>query len=183
MTDAGLLAVSLLKDRPAPRDRVLILIGQPMDSGSESGLPPLREQAERENVTVYTLNLPELGKAIVSDTFSLQGADPGAGGGWTASLDLGKLTPALNRGAKAASGADAFTVLTAATGGTGFHFRKQKEFENAIAALGVQMRSRYLLSYAVDPAETGYHAIRIEMKVAGAIAHTRAGYWLAASVP
>lgn len=72
MIDAGVRAIALLKQPPS-RARVLIFIGQAMDSGSESGLDVLKEQAERENVAIYALALPQFGKAFVSDTFSLQG--------------------------------------------------------------------------------------------------------------
>ena len=47
MIDAGLRAVSLLRERPGSRARVLLFIGQPMDIGSESPLPALKEQAEQ----------------------------------------------------------------------------------------------------------------------------------------
>jgi len=86
-----------------------------MDSGSESNLDSLREQAERENITVYALTLPELGKAFVSDTISLQGVSGAEKGGFRAGVDLGKLIAVLNRKSNAKIGADPFSILTAAT--------------------------------------------------------------------
>jgi VWFA-related protein len=174
--DAGMRAISLLKERPASRSRVLLFVGQPMDNGSESKLDALKEAAERENVAVFSLTLPEFGKAFVSDTFSLQGAP---GGGFTAGADLGKLISALNRSGKAKEGTDPFSVLTAATGGTQFHFRKQRELEDAIAAIGVQLRSAYLVSYYPDSPGVGYHSVRIEVNVEGVKVYARPGYWLA----
>ena len=38
-------------------------------------------------------------------------------------------------------------MLTAATGGTQLHFRKQSQLEDGIAAIGIELRSAYLLSY------------------------------------
>jgi len=177
MLDAGHRAITLLKERPAPRDRILLFIGQPMDSGSEVTLGFLKEQAERENVSIHTLTLPEFGKAFVSDTFSLQGL-PRDGGGFKAGVDLGKLITVLNRSSAVEKGADPFSVLTAATGGTQLHFRKQKELENAIATIGVALRSAYLLSYSQGSIETGYHSIKGEVNVPGATIHSRPGYWL-----
>ena len=55
MIDAGMRAVTLLARRPSSRTRVLLFIGQPMDSGSEATLASLRDQAEKENVAVYAL--------------------------------------------------------------------------------------------------------------------------------
>jgi VWFA-related protein len=180
MIDAGHRAITLLKERPAPRTRILLFIGQPMDSGSETTLGFLRERAERENVSIYTLTLPELGKAFVSDTFSLQGL-PREGGGFKAGADLRKLIAVLNRSSAVEKGADPFSVLTAATGGTQLHFRRQKELESAIATIGVELRSAYLLSYSPRSTETGYHTIQVEVNVPGATVHSRPGYWLGAN--
>jgi VWFA-related protein len=177
MIDAGFRAISLLKERPAARARVLLFIGQAMDSGSESNLASLREQAERENVSIYALTLPEFGKAFVSDTFSLQGVSRAERGGFKAGVDLGKLITVLNRSSAAEKGADPFSILAAATGGTQIHFRKQKELEGAIGAMGVELRSQYLLSYYPSSTEGGYHTINIEVDVPGARAYARPGYW------
>ena len=179
MIDAGIRGIALLKDRPNSRARVLLFIGQPVDSGSESRLVSLREQAERENVSIYALALPELGKAFISDTVSLEGL-PRERGGLKAGIDLGKLISALSRSSKAQRGADPFSILTEATGGTQLHFRKQSELENAIATIGMELRGAYLLSYSPNSGEAGYHAIRVKVEVPGAKTHARPGYWLTA---
>jgi VWFA-related protein len=178
MIDAGMRALTLLARRPRSRARVLLFIGQPMDSGSESTLASLREGAEKENVAVYALALPEAGTSFVSDTFSLQGLSQADRGGFKAGADLGKLISVLNRNANAAAGADPFSILTAATGGTQLHFRKQRQLEDAIAAIGVQLRSAYLLSYYPNSQEAGYHTVKIEVDVPGAKVYSRPGYWL-----
>jgi VWFA-related protein len=178
MIDAGLRAVALLRERPGSRTRALLFIGQPLDIGSESPLSALKEQAERENVAVYALALPEFGKAFVSDTFSLDGVSRGERGGFRAGVDLGNLVSVLRRSSHAERHADPFSILTAATGGTLLHFRNQKELEDAIATIGVEMRSAYLLSYYPDSTESGYHTIKIEVDAHGAKAFSRPGYWL-----
>jgi VWFA-related protein len=178
--DAGSRAIGLLKERPTLGSRILIFIGQPMDSGSETSLSSLKEQAARENVTIFALALPEFGKAFVSDTFSLQGL-PQDRGGFKAGVDLGKLISVLSRSSKAESATDPFSVLTSATGGTQLHVRRQKEFENAISSVGIQLRSAYLLSYSPSSTEIGYHTIKIHVAVPGAKVYTRPGYWLGAN--
>jgi VWFA-related protein len=177
MIDAGLGAIALLRQRPNARTRVLIFIGQSMDSGSESILSDLEKQAERDNVTIYTATLPQFGEAFVSDTFSLSGL-PQEKGGFEAGVDLGKLISGLGRNGKVEVGTDPFSLLTTATGGTQLHIRKRKQFEDAIGAIGLELRSAYLLSYSPKSAETGYHTIQIEVSVMGATVHTRPGYWL-----
>jgi hypothetical protein len=133
----------------------------------------------KENVTVHTLALPEVGRAFVSDTFSLQGLSSRADrGGFKAGADLAKLIPVLNRTASASTGSDPFSILTSATGGTQLHFRKQRQLEDAVADLGIQLRSAYLLSYYPNTQEFGYHTVKVEVDVPGAKAYSRPGYWL-----
>jgi VWFA-related protein len=178
MIDAGFRAISLLTKRPALRSRVLVFIGQPMDSGSESSLASLSDLAARENVTVFALTLPVFGKAFVSDTFSLQGASAHEKGGFKAGVDLGKLIAVLNRTSVAEKAADPYSVLTSATGGTQFHFRKQRQLEDAMATLGLELRSAYRLSFYPNSPETGHHTVKLELDVPGAKAYARPGYWL-----
>ena len=125
------------------RARVLLFIGQPVDSGSESPLPALKDQAERENISIYALTLPEYGKAFVSDTFSLDGVSRSEKGGFRAGADLGRLITVVRRGDE--------------------------------AALGIALRSAYMLSYYPNAIETRYHAIRIEVGVPGAGAYVQPG--------
>jgi len=182
MIDAAEHAIGLLKDRSPERMRVLILIGQPMDSGSEARLASLRALAEKEYVAIYALTLPEAGQAFVSDTFSLEGLSSTADrGGFRAGVDLGQLIAVLDRSAAAAHHTDPFSILAAATGGTQIRFRRQAELEGALAAIGVEVRSAYLLSYSPDPAVPGYHTIDVRVDVKGARTYARPGYWLAAN--
>ena len=181
MIDAGIRAVSLLASRPRTRARVLLFIGQPIDSGSESKLAALQEAAEKENVAVYSLTLPEAGKDFVSDTFSLQGVSFAEKGGFRAGIDLATLMSVLNRSANTETATDPFSSLTAATGGTQIRFRKQRELEDAIAAIGVELRSLYLLSYYPTSAAAGYHTVRVEVGIPGAKVYARPGYWRSAN--
>src|SRR5215471_2603428 len=177
MLDAGSRAIGLLATRPRSRTRILIFVSQPMDRGSESSIMSLIEDAERENVTVHTLALPLFGKAFVSDTFSLQGAEKG---GLKAGVDLGKLVSVPNRIGRVETETDPFSMLTAGTGGLQLHFRNQHQLEDAIAAIGVALRSAYLLSYYPNSTENGYHSVKVEVDVPGSRVYTRRGYWLSA---
>jgi VWFA-related protein len=177
LIDAASRAIGLLRQRPPSRARVVLLIGQPMDRGSETTLAVLCELAERENVSIFALALPELGKAFVSDTFTLDGL-PRDRGGFRAGTDLKNLVTVLDKTAAARQGGDPFSVLTAATGGTLIHFRKQKELEGALAAIGTQLRGAYILSYSPDPTDAGYHTIAVEVAASGAKVYARPGYSL-----
>jgi hypothetical protein len=74
-------------------------------------------------------------------------------------------------------GADPFSVLTAATGGTQVHIRKQREFEDAISAIGEELRSAYQLSFSPASSEPGYHVINVEVNVPYVTLFSRPGYW------
>lgn len=180
MIDAGAQSVALLQKRPASRVKVLLFIGQPMDRGSETTLESLREQVERANVTVFALTLPLVGKAWVSDTFSLKGL-PSSKGGFQAGADLIRLGRAARASGASQQGTDPFSVLAAVTGGTQAPFRRQRELESRIAAVGTQLRSSYVLSYAPSSTESGYHKIQVDVDVPGARAYARQGYWMAAT--
>lgn len=177
MIDAGLRAIALLKERTGPRSPVLLFIGQPIDSGSGAKLGVLEAQAERENVQIYTFTLPLFGRAFVSDTFALQGlGSHWYKGGYEASIELTRAVPALRRGAQSRASSDPFSLLTVATGGLQIHFRKQKQLENAIIAMGDALRSRYLLSYAPYPDNIGYHEIAVQVSVPGG--HSLCASWI-----
>jgi len=179
MLDAASHAIDLLRHRPATRTRILLLIGQPMDSGSETKLEALREAAEREDLIVFAMTLPMFGKAFVSDTFTLEGLSSKTDrGGFRVGTDAKHLVQVLDRTAAAQQKTDPFSVLTAATGGTQIHFRKQDELEGALAAVGLQVRSAYVLSFAPDSPTAGYHAIRVEVRSPSAKVYARPGYWL-----
>jgi VWFA-related protein len=174
MLDAGWRGLMLLRQRPAARARFLIFVGQPIDSGSEISLPFLKAAADKDNVTIFAITLPEFGKAFVSDNFSIE---EGERGGFKANVNLGALIAALGRSSKAGEGADPFSVLTAATGGTQVHVRKQREFEDALSAIGEELRSAYQLSFSPRSDEPGYHAIKVEVDVPFATLFSRPGYW------
>jgi VWFA-related protein len=179
MIDAGVRALTLLAERPASRSRVLLFIGQPMDSGSESSIASLQQLAEKENVTVFALTLPLFGRAFVSDTFSLQNVSKLEGNGFRAGADLTSLIAILNRTVRTAADSDPFSTLTAATGGMQLRFRTQRQLEDALAAVGFHLRSAYLLSFYPPSGEPGYHTVKVEVNVPGAKVFARPGYWLA----
>ena len=55
--DAMSRGISLLEERPAVRRRILVVISEAQDSGSESKLGEVLRQAQLANVTIYTIGL------------------------------------------------------------------------------------------------------------------------------
>jgi VWFA-related protein len=177
LIDAGLRAVDLLKERAGRGSRVLLFIGEPKESGSFGKIDELAAEAERENIQVYVLTLPLLGKSFISDSFRLEGlGSQWWKGGYKASMDLTRAVPALSRAAEASSGKDPFTLLAVATGGLQLHFRKQKQLEDAIIAMGDALRSRYFLSFTPDAADDSFHTISVQVDVPDVTVYARPGY-------
>jgi VWFA-related protein len=177
LIDAGLRAIELLKERTGHGSRVLLFIGQPKENGSSGKMDVLAEQAQRENVQVYVLALPLLGKSFVSDSFRLQGlGSQWYKGGYQASVELTRAVPALRRAAQASSEKDPLSLLAVATGGLQLHFRKQKQLEDAIIAMGDALRSRYFLSFTPDAKDDGFHSINVQVDMPGATVYARPGY-------
>jgi hypothetical protein len=56
----------------------------------------------------------------------------------------------------------------------------QGELERAIAEIGTEIRSQYILSYSPNnKVEGGFHTIRVTVDVPGMRVRTRRGYWMA----
>ena len=73
MVDAAWCGIGLLKTRPPGRNRVLVLIGQPNDDGSDTALATLRHEAEKAYISIYTLTLPVTGHHFAPDTLTMKG--------------------------------------------------------------------------------------------------------------
>ena len=159
MIDAGMQAIEMLKERKRTEARVLLFIGPGTDRGSQATWARLQEEAEKENVSIYSLN---------SSSGSYAAGSPG-------NPDLGWLMSILGgQDAKA----DPLSPLIAATGGTELHFHGQRELEDAIGTLGVELRSVYLLNYYPSSDDPGRHKISVEVSVPGAKTYARPGYIL-----
>jgi VWFA-related protein len=173
-------AISLLSERESSRSKILVIIGQPFDNGSDTSLQNLIASLEQQNISVFALTLPLLDKSFISDSFSLQGLGSQKGG-FVASVELTKLGPVLKRIAKVKEGSDPFTLLTHETGGLVIHFRKQSELENAVIAFGGALHGAYTLSYSPESPTTGRHSIVVSTDVPGAVAYTRPSYEIKAN--
>jgi VWFA-related protein len=177
MLDAGMEAVSLLKQELQNRPRVLLFIGQAADSGSGASLSAVRDSAARADVSIHCLTLPIIGKKFVAETFSVAAKGHDELGGFAASADLMKLVPALRKAGKEAAGEDPFSVLVSGTGGTEIHFRRQTQLENGLIAIGTAIRSSYVLTYQPRSSDPGYHRLLVVVDVPHSKGYSRPGYW------
>ena len=167
MIDAIAESVRLLRDGPPNHRRVILLISEARDRSSKISLAEALTLAQRDNVSIYTVTY----SPFLSAWAVKQHEVPPPRG-----MDLTAIFRELHQSSKQ-NAAESFARYT---GGRHLAFLKLKGLEDTINAIGEELHSQYLLSFA-PPAESKaeYHAI--EVFVPGrpdAVIRARPGYWM-----
>jgi VWFA-related protein len=201
--DAMALGVEMLSGRPLPsgdtpgRRRVMLILSEAHDAGSETKLGAVLRQAQLSNVTIYSVGLSttmaELKEPSKDVTHSVtppgtfpQPPLPGTvqtpeteatryGSGnllalaaWAVQHVKDKIT------------AQPLELAATATGGEHIGTFKNHTIENAIDEIGGELHSQYSLSYIpTGTNQTGYHEIKVEVKKPGLKVRARPGYYVA----
>ncbi len=177
VSDAVAAAVKLLEARPPERRRVILLIGETRDRGSETKIVDAAEAAQAANIIVYTVAVNHAATAFQSMTKNPQVEVLKHGGSAVPPMDL--LAPFFELfRAMQGKQADPFEALVRLTGGRRESFARRRGLEDAITRVGEEIHSQYMLSYSPVPASPGFHEIRIEVTQPGATVRSRVGYWL-----
>lgn len=167
--DAVETSVRMLAARPENRRRVLIVISESRDRGSQSTLTDALMLAQKENVAIYTVTYSAYSTPFTAKASELP--PPTDSNLLTIFTELARLGKA-----------NAAELLAEGTGGTRLSFTKLRGLEHVIERLGEEIHSQYLVSFAPVSPGPGFHAI--EVKVRGRpelIVRTRPGYWPALS--
>lgn len=185
MIDAALAGIEELKQRRESR-RVLLLISEARDSGSESRLRDVISEAELQNVIVYSLNVSRLHawKSALNLSWSAPPETPYGthhGGGTEFGLDLKALITEIYSSLRTAASENPLKVITEYTGGRQFSFFKQHSLEEALTRLGDELHGQYMLSFTPNPPTGGYHEIRVHVSRSGMQVRSRPGYWIGGS--
>jgi VWFA-related protein len=201
MIDAVLQSARMLGKRPANRRRVLLLISETRDYGSESQLSDALTELQFQNVSVYSVNMSKLVTTVLAKKAPPRPdplppaahplppgvpATPSSVSQTTGNpSNSGDFIPALAgifRSIKGAFNDNPSEVFTKWTGGDERTFRNQRDLESAVQGIGDELHSQYLISYSPNnPEEGGYHRIRVSLpNYPGAKIRTRPGYWVAA---
>jgi VWFA-related protein len=168
LLDASTKAIDLLKHRPDYRRRILLLISETHDDGSENKLRDAIEQAELNNVLIYSLTISKAHAA-------LQGLAAG---------DLWPMIQQIYTGTKNLVVKNPLAVLTSYTGGEQYSLMNRASLEEAVRKMGEEIHGQYLLSFTpVNTAESGYHKIRVALNRSGWQVRSRPGYWSSPDVP
>ncbi|HUA83665.1 MAG TPA: VWA domain-containing protein [Bryobacteraceae bacterium] len=197
LNDAAMQGINMLKNRPKERRRILILIGENRDKGSDIPVREVLTAADFANVYIYSIDVSQLISALTSQAMpnAPSNLPPGASGvgnqrGYIetpttqSQNDFGNWVPAFVDIFEAVKGVfvpNPLDVYTRYTGGRQFSFKSQKTLEHDVAQLGEELHSQYLLTYSPNnQTEGGWHKIVVQVMRPGLRVRTRDGYYMAA---
>jgi VWFA-related protein len=203
LTDAIGESVRMLSHEPKNRRRIVLLISETRDLGSEGKKREVLFSAEINNVEVYAVDMSRF-VDVLNAKQKPQRPDP-----MPATARQGVLPPNVpatpttvaqtfgQNGGRAEfipmfkevlkDVRDIFVdnpveLMTKGTGGQEFSFYRQRGLEEAIQKIGQELHSQYMITYTPNnPDEAGFHEIVVEISGArGVKARARPGYWVAA---
>jgi VWFA-related protein len=167
--DAMARGISMLEERPTVRRRIMLVIGESHDSGSESRLGEVLRRAQLANVTIYSVGLSTAMANLrakpdyVNDT-----------------PDLLALAVFLVKTGKNALTANSLAVASEATGGLHVATMRDRSIEKAIDDIGGELHAQYTIGYRpVGDDPEGYHEIKVVVDRPKVSVRTRPGYYVA----
>jgi len=200
MVDAVSEATSMLKSRPKDHRRIIMLVGETRDIGSETRLRDALLDLQFANVMFYAVDMPRLETTLTARPvvgrpdnnppamYPLPAGVPSTPTtvAQTYGLDGGRaefvpLLVEVFKDAKAIFKDNPVEAFTKATGGSKFGFYKQRGLQDAIQKIGAELHSQYLISYTPNNMdEGGFHELQVTVSGAPEVkkTQTRPGYWL-----
>jgi VWFA-related protein len=203
MVDALEASVRMLSHEPRNRRRIVLLISETRDLGSEGKKKSVLTAAEINNVEVYAVDMPRFVDVLSGKqkpprpdpmpATARQGVLPpnvpatpttvaqtfGQNGGRAEFIPLFK---EILKDVRDIFVDNPVELMTKGTGGREYSFLGQRGLENALSDIGRELHSQYLITYTPNnPEEAGFHEIEVAVSgVHGAKVRTRPGYWVAA---
>lgn len=199
LNDAILQASRLLRHKK-DRRKVILLISETLDRSSQAHPKEVLTELQMNNIDVFTLNINRLITRLTEkpqvprpDPFPA-GARPLPGiaspdpttvaqvyGSPGNSIDFVPVFEEIFRAVKAIFVKNPAEVYTSFTGGREYGFITEGGLEKALAQIGSEIRSQYILSYSPNnKLDGGWHRIQVKVNRPGVRVRTRPGYWMAA---
>jgi VWFA-related protein len=167
--DAMARGVSMLGERPAVRRRIMLVVGESQDSGSEAQLGEVLRNAQLANVTIYSIGLSTaMADLRAKPEHVNETPDLLALAIWLVKTGKNALTP------------NALAVASKATGGLHMNPVRDRSIEKGMDAIGGELHAQYTISYrpsGEDP--EGYHEIQVEVDRKNVTVRARPGYYIA----
>jgi len=195
--DALSQAVGLLRNRPRERRRVIIVLSDGTDVGSDQPLGQVLREAQVANITIYTIGLSPTAAKVRGEPKS--GAPPS---GTPPGIDAGPHIPGTAQGADEGSyqsgnvdllglaqlavkeatkpiRKQSLEIAAVASGGMYQSAVKDRSIETAIDQIGAELNGQYILTYQPSGGTVyGYHTITVKIDVPDLKIRHRPGYFL-----
>jgi VWFA-related protein len=184
--DAMSRGISMLEGRPLGQRRILIVIGEARDAGSENQLGAVLRHAQLANVTICAVGLSSTAVDLRQPAGQFEppisappptqqpGVPPPTSG------NLGALLIWLVRTGKNAVGSNSLVIATQATGGLHVGTRSDREIQQGIDKIGGELHAAYVIGYHPPGNEpSGYHEIKVTVDRKNVDVRTRPGYYIA----
>jgi len=195
--DAMARGIEMLADRPPSRRRILMVIGEAQDSGSENKLGGVLRQAELANVTIYSVGLSTTAADLRQPPEQYEPTQIGPPGTFPVptpdgkpptpqmeeavqpNMDLGALLIWLVKTGRNAVGHNALEIAAKATGGLNVSTMHDRNIQKAIDEIGGELHAEYTIGYRPPGDEpSGYHEIKVTVDQRGVDVRTRPGYYI-----
>ena len=197
MSDAVFEGIRLLRHRPDNHRKVIVVVSENRNNGSEVRLGETLRNAELSNIMVYTIRLSTAKARIfrpaqdpprspfppgVAVTPMPPGVVSTPNTQAQANVQVVDAVPYIVeaiRGIKNLVFNDPMQLLTDGTGGKQLAPLTNNGMEESVGNIGEELRSQYLVTYRPNNLEKGgFHTIRVEVAMDGIRVRTRPGYWL-----
>ncbi len=203
MIDATEQAIRMLEHRPQNRRRIILLIGETRDIGSEARGRETLITMQLANIAFYAVDMSRIIEKLTApppiptpdplppamyNVGSNEPATPNTvrqtAAGAESQGNSAEFLPLLleiYRDAKAIFKRNPVEIFTMGTGGSQLSYYRHNGLEEAIERIGEQLHSEYLVSYSPNnKLEGGFHQISVYVSSPRAKRiQVRPGYWLA----
>ncbi len=203
--DAMAVGVQMLSERPQAtaerpgKRRVMLVMSETIDVGSEAKLGEVLRKAQLANVTIYSVGLSTTRAELKSKPKDKRPQPIAPPGIMTLPAPPGTVQTPSSQDIASASGVDllgaaiwavqhannkvkdhAMEIACVATGGAHLATFKDRSIEDAIDEIGGELHAQYSVSYApTDSNATGYHEIKVEVDRKNLKVRARPGYYIA----
>ena len=197
LNDAMMRGLELLETRPKQERRIMVVFSDGSDRGSESSEPDVVRRATADGTTIFGVELsrtqaalrdkPDQGHPMdPQDANIARPLPPGVAPTSTNSTNTwGSAGPTVGADVLAAAGRQALSkviktsldVYTRYTGGVYYTHWSESTLQDQLNRICSEVHTQYEIAYVPSNlADSGFHAIRVQLDKPGLRVRTRAGY-------